>query len=102
MQAELKGNPKNSGNRSQIRELTAGPSTEAGKRRWWRHPFIPLPLRAFDENAQALAISDRRQRIATRMRESHASMPLDEIGRGAGDPGKLAKTPGLNQDKISN
>jgi hypothetical protein len=37
---------------------------------------------AFDEDAQALAISDRRQRIATRMRESHASMPLDEIGRG--------------------
>jgi len=65
------------------------------------HSF-PFPCGPSMRTPQALAISDRQQRIATRMRESHASMPLDEIGRGAGDPGKLAKTPGLNQDKISN
>ena len=69
MQAELKGNPKNSGNRSQIRSLQRDQVQEPAKDGGCGIHSFPLPCRP---SAGA-----------------------------AGDPGKLAETPGLNQDKIS-
>lgn len=82
MQAELKGDQKNSGNRSQIRSLQRDQGQEPAKDGGCGIHSFPFPCGPSMRTPQALAISDRQQRIATRMRESHASMPLDEIGWG--------------------
>ena len=79
MQAELKGTRRTAG--VGVKSGAYSGTKDRSRQKTVVAASIHSPsLRAFDENAQALAISDRRQRIATRMRESHASMPLDEIG----------------------
>jgi hypothetical protein len=57
--------------------------------------------RTFSELVQSMS-AEQQQRIAKRVRESLASMPLDEIRKARQmTQAKLAETPGVNQGEIS-
>jgi transcriptional regulator with XRE-family HTH domain len=60
-----------------------------------------MPTRNFRELIQPMP-SERQQRIAKRVKESLASMPLDEIRKARQmTQAKLAETLGVNQGEIS-
>lgn len=60
-----------------------------------------MPTRKFRELIQSMP-AERQQRIAKRVRESLASMPLDEIRKARQmTQVKLAETLGVNQGEIS-
>jgi len=60
-----------------------------------------MPTRKFRELIQTMP-SERRQKIANRVRESLASMPLDEVRRARQmTQAKLAEVLGVNQGEIS-
>jgi len=60
-----------------------------------------MPTRKFRELVQKMP-AERQQRIANRVRESLASMPLDEIRKARQmTQAKLAETLGVNQGEIS-
>jgi transcriptional regulator with XRE-family HTH domain len=60
-----------------------------------------MPNRKFRELVQSMPV-ERQQRIAKRMKESLASMPLDEIRKARQmTQAKLAETLGVNQGEIS-
>ena len=60
-----------------------------------------MPTRNFRELVQSMP-AERQQRIAKRVRESLASMPLDEIRKARQmTQAKLAETLGVNQGEIS-
>src|SRR5438270_10176589 len=60
-----------------------------------------MPTRKFRELVQAMP-PDRQQKIEKRVRQSLASMPLDEIRRARQmTQAKLAETLGVNQGEVS-
>ena len=60
-----------------------------------------MPTRKFRELVQSMP-PERQQRIAKRVRESLASMPLDEVRKARQmTQAKLAETLGVNQGEIS-
>ena len=60
-----------------------------------------MPTRKFRELVQAMP-PERQQRIANRVRQSLAAMPLDEIRKAREmTQAKLAETLGVNQGEIS-
>jgi DNA-binding XRE family transcriptional regulator len=60
-----------------------------------------MPTRKFHELVQAMR-PERQQKIANRVRQSLASMPLDEVRKARQmTQAKLAETLGVNQGEIS-
>jgi len=98
VQAELKGNPKNSGNRSQIRSLQRDQVQEPAKDGGCGIHSFPFPCRPSMRTPKHWRFPTGGRELRCECAKAMLQCPWTRSAGTAGDPGKLVETPGQGTD----
>jgi hypothetical protein len=98
VQAELKGNPKNSGNRSQSRSLQRDQVQEPAKDGGCGIHSFPFPCGPSIRTPKHWRFPTGGRELRRQCARAMLQCPWTRSAGAAGDPGKLAETPGQGTD----